>query len=187
MCRQGNKVDFDGNSFSESKKLLDTYRLVTADLANHTYKNEDHLKLICKKILEEYDRSTTILPCHLAAYAAFHLIKEKYTGSDIEKFCKLSVDEILIDYEAMQQLFSKLVNAAIFLEKEGRFFIEDTIKIEAMPKLMDDAIKNLGIYHNKRPLLIDANKNLITQDLGVLIYYSNRLKNYELDFEKFIK
>lgn len=183
----GYKVDNEGNSHGEENESIDTYNVVSKNLLEKVYKNEDHLKLICKKILEEYNHSTTILPCNLAAYGAFYLIKEKYAHPDIERLVTMKPEEIVIEYESMERIFAKLIDAAISLEKEGKFFIENKIKTEEMPKLMIEAIKNLGVYHRTKPLLFNSEGNVITQNLGILIYYSNRLKNYQNEFEKFIK
>jgi glycerol-3-phosphate O-acyltransferase len=53
---------------------------------------------------------------------------------------------------------------------------------------MDDVIRhgldNGGIFHLKRPLLLNKEGNIITQDFNLLYYYHNRLVGYDL--EKFI-
>ena len=45
-------------------------------------------------------------------------------------------------------------------------------------------LDNVGIFHLKRPLLIDKDGNIITKDFSTLYYYHNRLVGYDL--EKFV-
>ena len=53
---------------------------------------------------------------------------------------------------------------------------------------IDDVIRhgldNVGIFHLKRPLLLNKEGNIITQEFNLLYYYHNRLVGYDL--EKFI-
>jgi glycerol-3-phosphate O-acyltransferase len=42
-------------------------------------------------------------------------------------------------------------------------------------------LDNVGIFHLKRPLLMNKQGNIITQDLNLLYYYHNRLVGYDLE------
>ncbi len=45
-------------------------------------------------------------------------------------------------------------------------------------------LDNVGIFHLKRPLLMNKEGNIITKDFSTLYYYHNRLVGYDL--EKFV-
>jgi glycerol-3-phosphate O-acyltransferase len=38
----------------------------------------------------------------------------------------------------------------------------------------------VGLYHSKRPLIRNADGDLVTQDLSLLYFYHNRLEGYGL-------
>ena len=51
-------------------------------------------------------------------------------------------------------------------------------------QVIKHGLDNVGIFHLRRPLLMNKKGNIITHDLTVLYYYHNRLTGYDL--EKFI-
>ena len=66
--------------------------------------------------------------------------------------------------------------------------MEDNEKILLAPQfeqslevLVNTGLNNLGMYHAKRPLLVNQEGNIITQDLNLLYFYHNRLVGYNLD------
>ncbi|MCB0659146.1 MAG: hypothetical protein KDC57_23555, partial [Saprospiraceae bacterium] len=50
-------------------------------------------------------------------------------------------------------------------------------------ELIDDGIRNLGIFHAKKPILINNQDQLVSEDFKLLFYYHNRLTGYELELE----
>ncbi|MFT6873764.1 MAG: glycerol-3-phosphate O-acyltransferase, partial [Roseivirga sp.] len=48
-------------------------------------------------------------------------------------------------------------------------------------QIIKHGLKNVGMYHSKRPLVRNKEGDITTQDLHVLFYYHNRLDGYELE------
>lgn len=177
----GNAVDGTGNSFNTSREPIELCASI-ADDRNRYYRSDRHVKFICKKIIDSYYKHTTILCPHLVAYAAYFLIKRN--GLD-QVF--LTAAPINLPYTSLKDVFLRLRNAVFYLEKESRVFMEDLLRKNNIFLLIDEGIKNLGVYHSKKPLVFTASGDITSSDLGALIYYSNRLKIYEQDFEKFLQ
>lgn len=181
----GYYVDNNGNSYNTNDDLINTYELVLSELEKY-YKSEEHIKHICKRIADEYYRSTTILCCHIVAYAAVALIKKKYPNLSNEALAMLSPEDLKISSTNLEETFSQLKNAALSLARQNKVYVEKQIDEDNTSNLFQYGVKNIGVYHNKRPLVATEDRCFTTHDLGTLIYYRNRLKDYEPEFEKFI-
>jgi glycerol-3-phosphate O-acyltransferase len=181
----GYDVDNNGNSYNSNGDFINTYELVLSELEKY-YKSEEHVKHICKRITDEYYKSTTILCCHLVAYAAFALIKKKYPDLNPAELDMLSSEDLKINHSSLETTFSQLKNVALSLAKEKKVHVEKQLGIDSNSSLFQYGLKNIGVYHQKRPLVDTGDGYFTTHDLGTLIYYRNRLKDYEPEFEKFI-
>ena len=52
---------------------------------------------------------------------------------------------------------------------------------KSLDELLNTGLNNLGMYHAKRPLLMNEQGDIITQDLNLLYFYHNRLVGYNLE------
>ena len=52
---------------------------------------------------------------------------------------------------------------------------------QSLDDLVNTGVNNLGMYHAKRPILLNQEGKIITQDLNLLYFYHNRLVGYNLD------
>ena len=81
----GYEVDKKGISYNFDGGIVDTHKMIKKSISESAYKSEEHLKTLCKKIFDEYSKSTTILSCNLAAYAALELVKKHIQANNIDK------------------------------------------------------------------------------------------------------
>ena len=51
----------------------------------------------------------------------------------------------------------------------------------SIENIVATGVKNLGMYHSKRPLILNKEGNIFIQDLNLLYFYHNRLVGYELE------
>ena len=65
------------------------------------------------------------------------------------------------------------------MNKNGKIKLSNQVYFE--PKeLLKDGVRNLGVYHIEKPLILEDNK-LVSQDFKLLYFYHNRLDNYKLN------
>ena len=72
------------------------------------------------------------------------------------------------------------VQAGLFeLAEKGRLKLHDAIHLSAA-ELLEDGMKNLGVYHVHKPLLFNKKGDIESDDFSTLFYYHNRLENFGL-------
>ena len=69
------------------------------------------------------------------------------------------------------------------LSKVGNHLKLSTMVKGDIKNLLLDGIKNQGIYHSNKPLMFDAEQNLVSDNMKLLFYYHNRLKGYDLEHQ----
>jgi glycerol-3-phosphate O-acyltransferase len=65
------------------------------------------------------------------------------------------------------------------LEAKGKMELSEQIRYSTAD-LVRDGIKNLGVYHVRKPLMFNKNGHIESDDFKTLYYYHNHLENYGL-------
>lgn len=181
----GNYVDDEGNSVDETGRIIKTREYFTTN--NHItfdkQREEVYTRMLSQKIVSEYHRINRVFSSHLAAFVAFQIWKKRYPNLDLFGFLRLPEEELEINYEEFRNTFKRLRKQVFRLKREEKLYTATHLKgnLDAVIKL---GLDNVGIFHVKRPLLMNRQKTIITQDLNLLYYYHNRMVGYDL--EKFI-
>ena len=116
---------------------------------------------------------------HLVAFTAFNIWRKRYKQLDLYDFLRLPEEELEIDYSSFKTEFEKVREYIFKLKKKDKVNVAGHLKGD-IDKVITNGITNVGMYHSKRPLLLD--KGIITtQDLNTLYYYHNRMDGYDLD------
>jgi glycerol-3-phosphate O-acyltransferase len=179
----GNFVDEQGRSYDKTGRVIDTQEYFTQDgrIISHNQQREDeYTRMLSARVVEEYHRINKIFASHLVAYTAFEILKKKYVKLDLYNFLRLTDDDIVIPIDHFKEVFNRLLLHIHELHNAG--------KVGISPYLMGDpdqiiahGLKNVGMYHAKRPLVKNKEGNITSQDLNLLFYYHNRLVGYNLE------
>jgi glycerol-3-phosphate O-acyltransferase len=102
----------------------------------------------------------------------------------LQALLQLPLEKLVISYATLEHTFSQLREAILALYRAGKLQVEPPLQTEILATLVQQGLNNLGLYHSRRPLLQNQVGDIITQDLGTLLYYHNRLQGYAL--EKYI-
>jgi glycerol-3-phosphate O-acyltransferase len=92
---------------------------------------------------------------------------------------RLTEEDLEIDFERFKKEFQKIRSRIFKLKKKGRLMTQEVLD-EKSSIAIRDGLKNLGMYHAKRPL-IEKDGKVIVQDVNTLYYYHNRLNGYGLE------
>ena len=175
---EGMSIDLHGNRINSRE-----YFLFKGKISTDVQREEEYTRMLSEVIVNEYHRINRVQSSHLVAFTAFRLICIKYKNLDLYSVLRLPTDEIEIEYSEFKKAFSKLRNRVIELFNEGKVDMA-THLTEEIDKVIELGISNVGMYHSRRPLLINKQGNIITQDINNMYYYHNRMDGYEL--EKFL-
>jgi len=180
MDIMGNIVDDDGNSIDTNGEQIDLkdYFSLDGEVKANPQRENVYTKILGDRILESYKRNNVILSSHLLAYAAFKILEKGYNG-DVYSLVNLPREKSEIEYSNLESTVGKFQKVLLEWEREGKIKLSREVKWEPR-RIIEDGIKNLGIYHVQKPLTIKKGK-VWSDSLKLLYYYHNRIKIYELD------
>jgi glycerol-3-phosphate O-acyltransferase len=177
----GHKLDSDGNSYSQLDQKLDLkeYFMMNGSLLTNTQRESVYTKKLADRILESFQKTNLVLASHIVAYTAFKMFESEHKDLDIWDLVNLSLDTFHVPIEEFEQVvahvWSELIaRKASILEKYNDFAVEQLVK---------EGVENLGIYHDKKPLVLE-NGTIQSQDFKLLYFYHNRMTHYNIRIEQ---
>ena len=181
MDIMGNFVDTDGNSFDRHNNPLNIQDyFMTEGVVNEDLQREaEYTKMLADKIVDRFSKETIVLSSHVVAFTAFNIFKEKFENLDLYALLRLMPDDYIFPIEDFTAAVEAMQKALFELEERGRLKLSDSIRLSPT-ELIADGMKNLGIYHVKKPLMFNRKGDLECDDFYTLLYYHNRLENFGL-------
>jgi glycerol-3-phosphate O-acyltransferase len=139
----------------------------------------EYTKMLADRIVERYFKENIVLSSHVVAYAAFNILKNQNPRLDLFGVLRLPNDDYIFPMDLMRNIVGQLRDKLIALQKEGRIKLSKPIFNE-VDKLIEDGVRNLGVYHVEKPLVFNKKGQLESEDFKLLFFYHNRLDNYGL-------
>jgi glycerol-3-phosphate O-acyltransferase len=187
MDIMGNFVDKNGVSTDAHGHLIDIKDYFTTVNAQNTegvvtedfQREDEYTKLLAEKIVDRFHRENIVLTSHVVAFTAFNMLKAKYDDMDLYALLRLPHDDYVFPIERFIEAVAAVQTALFELEEKGRLKLYSTVRLSPS-ELVQDGLKNLGIYHIRKPLLINDKEDIESDDFSTLFYYHNRLENFGL-------
>jgi glycerol-3-phosphate O-acyltransferase len=139
--------------------------------------------MLSHKIVTEYLRINRIFASHLVAFVAFEMWQKKHPKLDLFGLLRLPEEDQILEYEEFRTTCKRVRKQIYALKDQDKTYHATHLKGK-IDLVIRHGLDNVGIFHLKRPLLMDKDGNIITKDFNTLFYYHNRLVGYDL--EKFI-
>ena len=179
----GNYVDDEGRSLDKFGKFIDIkdYFILHGKITANAQRENEYTKKLADKIVKEYHKNSRVFSSHLCAFVAFEMFRKKYTKLDLYNLLRIPIDDLVIPYAEFKETFTHLRETIFLMEKEGEIQSSDQLSHEDIEELIKFGINNVGIFHTKRPLIINREGNISTMDMNTLYYYRNRLDGYGLE------
>ena len=180
----GNYVDDEGNSHDKNGNPIHPadYFISDGKITHDKQREQTYVRILAKRIVEEYHKYNRVFASHLVAYTAFKMLEQQNPKLDLYSILRLNDDELVLDYERFKSNFKKLRKKIMKMSKNGEVGIADHLADKA-DKAIAVGLENVGMYHAQRPLVRKGDK-VIIQDPSTLYYYHNRMDGYGL--EKYI-
>lgn len=179
----GNHVDEEGNSYDKHGRSIETREYFTEDgkLVSHNQQREDeYTRMLSNKVVKEYHQINEVFASHLVAFTAFQIFKKRYPKLDLYNLLRLPDEDQFINYDEFKRTFSSLLSRLYEMCDEGKVNISPCLTGNP-EKIISHGLKNVGMYHAKRPLIRSKKGDITTKDLNLLFYYQNRLDGYNLE------
>jgi glycerol-3-phosphate O-acyltransferase len=181
----GNYLDDDGNSLDSQGRVIDTrdYFVSNDHVTIDKQREDEYTRMLSQKIVFEYHRINRVFASHLVAFVAFEMWQKKHPKLDLFGLLRLPEEDQVIPYEEFRETCKRVRKHIYKLKDEGKVYHATHLKGQ-IDLVIRHGLDNVGIFHLKRPLLLNREGNIITKDFNTLYYYHNRLVGYDL--EKFI-
>ncbi len=181
----GNYVDNYGNSIDKNGRFIDTRDYFTTNgiLTEDKQRESEYTRRLSEIIVKEFHRINRVFASHLVAFVAFRIWRKKYEKLDLYDFLRLNEDELIIEYAEFVEVFKKAKARVTKLKKKKKLNVAAHMS-GPVDEVIKFGIDNVGMYHSRRPLIMNRKKQISTKDLLTLYYYHNRMHGYDL--EKYI-
>jgi glycerol-3-phosphate O-acyltransferase len=181
MDVMGNFVDNEGISRDSRNNVLDVsdYFVTEGVVKEDLQREGEYTKLLADKIVDRFHRENIVLSSHVVAYTAFNILKESNEKLDLYALLRLPPDDFVFPLATFTAAVAAIQTALFDHEEKGRLKLSDAIRLSP-EELVQDGVKNLGVYHVRKPLLFDRKGDLESDDFNVLFFYHNRLENFNL-------
>lgn len=185
----GKALDIMGNYVNDEGHSLDAYgrRIHTRDyfISNDAItidkqREDEYTRMLSQKIVTEYHRINRVFASHLVAFVAFEMWQKKHPKLDLFGLLRLPEEDLELDYAEFRATCKKVRKHIYKLKKADKANYATHLKGK-IDLVIKHGLENVGIFHLKRPLLMNKQGNIITRDLNTLYYYHNRLVGYELE------
>lgn len=182
MDVMGNLLDEDCNSLDHQGNVVELMDYFKTD--NIIQPNEQREKVYTRQladaIVRSYRKYNMVLSSHVVAFAAFNYLKRCNDDEDIFALIKLPEDEFIFNRERMLEMIRQLRVALDELRSDGQVMTSFTDEFSD-EEVLQQGLNNLGVYHAWKPLRVNQDKKIISENFKTLFYYHNRLTGYELE------
>jgi glycerol-3-phosphate O-acyltransferase len=181
----GNYVDDDGKSLDAQGRIINTrdYFVSNGDITIDKQREDEYTRMLSQKIVSEYYRINRIFASHLVAFVAFEIWQKKHPKLDLFGLLRLPEEDQVLQYEEFVAACKRVRKQIYVLKEQDKVYHATHLKGN-IDLVIRHGLDNVGIFHLKRPLLLNKEGNIITKDFNTLYYYHNRLVGYDL--EKFV-
>jgi len=177
----GNFVDAEGNSFDRHRKPvnLKDYFVSDGKVKADLQREGEYTKILADRIIERYHKENIVLSSHLIAFVVFNILLKENPKLDLYGVLRLPVTDYEFDYATVKTALSNLRAHLLEMEKKGQIKLTEIVRGD-LDVLIKDGISNLGIFHPQKPLKINKEGHIESQNFRILYYYHNRLSTYSL-------
>lgn len=177
----GNYVNDEGNSFDKNNNPIQPvdYFVSEGKITHDKQREQTYVRILAKRIVEEYHIHNRVFASHLVAYTAFKMLERDNPKLDLYAILRMPDEDLVLDYEIFKSNFKKLRKKVLKLNKKGKVGLADHFADKA-EKAIRHGLDNVGMYHAQRPLIRKDDK-IIIQDPSTLYYYHNRMEGYGLE------
>lgn len=177
----GNYVDMDGNSLDMKGNPVETrdYFISDGEITVNNQRENEYVRLLSRRIVEEYHIHNRVFASHLVAYTAFKMLQRRNPTLDLYALLRLGEEDLELDYEEFKEAYKVLRDRIMEIHEKGKVGIANHMKKRATISI-EHGLANVGLYHAQRPLIHKGDK-IIIQDPNTLYYYHNRMEGYGLE------
>ena len=168
------KTDGQNNSLTE-------YFSRNSKVDSDTQRESVYTRLLAKKIVENYYKYNVVLSSHVVAFVAFEILKKLHPDFDIFGLIRQPEEDFIFPMELMNDTTKQVLTVLRNMENAGEVRLSELLSGDDTERVIKVGMRNLGVYHNTKPLTMNKKGEIESESFKLLYYYHNRLDNYSLD------
>ena len=179
----GNYVDNEGYSRDVQGRKISTcdYFVSNGKITLNKQRETEYARMLSNAIVKEYYKINRVFASHLVAFVAFQMLKKQHHKLDLYNFLRMPDEDLTIDYESFKKEFDRIRKKIFAMEKQKEICAASHL-YDDLDKVIKLGIDNVGMYHDKRPLLRKRKGGVIfTESINTLYFYHNRMDGYGLE------
>jgi len=176
----GQKLNADGESLDGHGNVVDIKSFFESNgkITDDPQRTSEYTRLMADKVKEAYLKENMVLTSHLCAYSAYEILKKRHRRLDIYGLMRLPKEDREIPYTHFMKVIGIVLDALKEKYEEDELTLSPMLKENNLEQIVEYGIKNLGIYHNKKPLYKTKKGDLSSEDMKLLYFYHNRMVGY---------
>lgn len=177
----GNPVDEHGNSYDKYGNLLhlEEYFESNGKINEDLQRESEYTKILAAKIVDRYHKDNIVLSSHLLAFAAFCLLRKENARLDLYGVLRLPPDDYIFDDDLLEEVTGQIQRILQRKAEAGEVRLSPAIALPPR-ELIQDGISKLGTFHVKKPLRLNKEGKVVSENFMLLYFYHNRLEGYGL-------
>lgn len=178
----GNDVDEQGRSIDRHGRPVDIMRyfITNGVITKDMQRDAEYTRMLGEEIVKRYHKENMVYPSHLVAFTAFEIIKKRHKRLDLYSLLRLPEDDHEISFNEFKLVIERLTSILKEMRDNGKIRLDDDFDRMDTDQLITEGIRNSGIYHPKRTVMLTQEGNIASEDFNLLYYYHNRLEGYGL-------
>jgi len=180
----GNPVDDSGTSLDVTGAPIDRRQYVCDQdgrVVPDPQRDRIYTQRLADQIVDAWQRDNIPLSTHIAAFAAWHLLRDSHKGLDTWQLVFLEGNERLLPRTVLLAGIERLMTAIEAAAAAGRIQAPMLpVNIRSPEDVLDHAVERFGRFHSEPALsnTRDRGARAISVAPRLCLYYSNRLENY---------
>jgi glycerol-3-phosphate O-acyltransferase len=176
----GNLVDEQGNSIDKHGNNVDIkkYFMLDGALKYDQQRHEEYVKMLGEKIAHSYKENCVVMSSNLVAFVAFRILMKRYKKLDLYALMLLPKEDRVIKYDEFKNAVVSLRATILERNQQGKIRIASHFANRDSEPLIEHGLTHLGMYHDRLPLVKNAEGDIQVSDMKLLYFYHNRLTGF---------
>jgi glycerol-3-phosphate O-acyltransferase len=177
----GNPVDDEGQTLDPSGAVVDRRRYITnaaGQVVSDAQRDQAYTARLAEKLVGAWHRDNTVLDTHVAAFAAWGLLKRRFPRLDMWKLCLLQPRETALPRGELLSAMERVRQGV--LDRVAAGTLHHALGPGDAEALCDRAIGTFASFH-RRQALSHGLPGTLHVDPRLALYYGNRLTGYGLE------
>ncbi|MFT4703397.1 MAG: glycerol-3-phosphate O-acyltransferase [Bradymonadia bacterium] len=176
----GNAVDQDGQSVDAERRRVDPerYLWVRGEPAEDRERERAYTRQLAGRVSDAYRENNVVHPIHIVSMAVMQHLRRQHATWDERRLVRFARGESVSSAVAEGET-ERLARLLRRDHEDGTLRLSRRSQTLTARQMIEEALKSTTAFHS-RPMLIAEGQRLRAESLELLLFYSNRLRGYDL-------